>query len=192
MERGDLAGAQACIEESLALSRELSGDSEGAAYILIVRGDVALLRGDVIVARASYEESRACYQELGFPGMPLLRLGMLAQQHGDAVQASALLGESLRLAYAQKDPVLMALDLAALAGICPAPERGARLAGAAAAMLESVRGYERLWPIDRSAYDRTLQSVRDRLEPPVLARAWAAGQALTLDQAIAEALSQGD
>jgi hypothetical protein len=113
---------------------------------------------------------------------------MLAQQHGDAVQASALLGESLRLAHAQNDSVLMALDLAALAGICPVPERAARLAGAAAATLESVRGYERLWPIDRSSYDRTLQSVRNRLEPPVLARAWAAGQAMTLEQAIAEAV----
>ena len=188
MERGDLAGAQACIEESLALWRELGGSREDAAHTLIIRGDVAVLRGDVAVARAFYEESRACYQELGFPSMPLLRLGMLA--HEDAVQATALLGESLRLAYAQQDPVLMALDLAALAGICPAPERGARLAGAAAAMLESVRGYARLLPIDRTSYDRTLQSVRDRLEPPMLARAWAAGQALTLEQAIAEALNE--
>jgi hypothetical protein len=102
--------------------------------------------------------------------------------------ARACYEESLRLAYAQKDLCLMALDLAALASVCAVPERAARLAGAAIATLEPVRGYERLWPIDRSAYDRALQSVRDRLDGAVLATAWAAGRALTLEQAIEEAL----
>jgi hypothetical protein len=43
-------------------------------------------------------------------------------------------------------------------------------------------------PEDRLAYDHTITTVRAQLDDVTFATAWAEGQAMTLEQAIAEAL----
>jgi DNA-binding NarL/FixJ family response regulator len=64
-------------------------------------------------------------------------------------------------------------------------EHGARLFGATEALRESL-GWP-LPPISRADYDREIAAVRAQLEEATFAAAWAAGRALSLDQAIAEA-----
>jgi hypothetical protein len=44
------------------------------------------------------------------------------------------------------------------------------------------------YPAQQAAYDRQLVAARDRLGADAFDAAWAAGRALTLEQAIAEAL----
>ena len=81
-------------------------------------------------------------------------------------------------------------------------ERAARLFGAAWTVREQVEGREQvLWQFDwgqfdwgqvpsnqESDYTRRLNQVRAELDEPTFTAAWAEGQAMTLEQAIADAL----
>jgi non-specific serine/threonine protein kinase len=70
------------------------------------------------------------------------------------------------------------------------PERAARLAGAAAAEQETVGGLHH--PTHRTRHERHLAAPRDSLGEQAFAAAWSEGRAMSLDQAVAEALSVGD
>jgi hypothetical protein len=76
-------------------------------------------------------------------------------------------------------------DIAGLAGAAQ-PAGAARLFGAAEAVRESA-GIP-LPPVQRAAYERDLAAASTQLDQVAWETAWAEGRALTLDQAIAEAL----
>jgi hypothetical protein len=83
----------------------------------------------------------------------------------------------------------IATALTGLAGLSSEeeqPRRAARLLGASEA-LNSANG-SAFDPVDRVEYDRILAATRARLDQESFDAAWSAGQAITLDQAIAEAL----
>jgi hypothetical protein len=67
------------------------------------------------------------------------------------------------------------------------PERAARLFGAAEALHEAIG--KPLPPFLRADYDRDVAAVHAQLDDATFDAAWAAGQALSLEQAIAEALA---
>ena len=69
-------------------------------------------------------------------------------------------------------------------------ERGARLLSAADTLLDSIGLSLAAWPETRADFDRYVAAARAQLDEATFAAAWAAGQALTLDQAIAEALGE--
>jgi hypothetical protein len=66
------------------------------------------------------------------------------------------------------------------------PERAATLLGAAAALLEA--GGLQMDPIDRAEYDRAAAATRALLGEATFAAAQAAGQAMSLEQAVAYGL----
>jgi hypothetical protein len=66
------------------------------------------------------------------------------------------------------------------------PQAAARLFGAAAAWRDAV-GLRRP-PVEKERYDQAVTLVRDVLGVDACAAAWAAGQSLTPEQAISEAL----
>src|SRR5262245_65430993 len=66
-------------------------------------------------------------------------------------------------------------------------EQGARLFGASEALRESM-GWP-LPPVSRADYERDVAAARAQLDEAAFAEEWAAGRALTLEQAIAEALA---
>jgi DNA-binding NarL/FixJ family response regulator len=66
------------------------------------------------------------------------------------------------------------------------PVRAAQLYGAASS-LRTLLGAP-LPPIDRPYYQQTVAAVRAQLDEPTFQNAWTAGQALTLEEAIAEAV----
>ena len=78
--------------------------------------------------------------------------------------------------------------LAGLAGMALElgdPGRAVRLLAAASGMIEAARGVP--WPVERAEHDRILAATRVRLGEEAFAGAWAAGRALTLEGAVAEA-----
>jgi predicted ATPase/DNA-binding SARP family transcriptional activator len=86
---GDLAVAQAHVEERLAIVREL-GDREGVADALNFLGLLAQDRGDTESAHALYQECLAIMREVGHrPGIAssLYNLGSLARHRGDHEEA---------------------------------------------------------------------------------------------------------
>jgi predicted ATPase len=201
-EQGDYTAARALHEESLALRREL-GDKRGITLSLGNLGIVAQLQRDYAAARALLEESLALRRELGDKrgiAMSLGSLGLVAQEQGDYAAARALLEESLILRRELGDKWGIALALAGLGAVAVesatrgsstepgAAERGVRLLGAVAVLLENISAL--LDTNDRLPYARAIAAARARLGDEVFQRAWEAGRAMTPEQAIAYALGQ--
>ena len=163
--------------------------------------DVAREQGDYGEATTLYAEGLAVYRELGDQWLPaiawvLSRLAAIALEQGEWTAAHDHLVESLDIALAtghvgapERAPELAsALEVgAALAAVLSAPDRAVRLAGAAAALRAHLN-----WPAAAAAQatlERRLTPARQALSTSEQATAWAEGQVMTPEQAIAYALA---
>jgi hypothetical protein len=120
-------------------------------------------------------------------------LGAVVNAHGDTTQATALLREGLILQQQFGRQFLVVESLERIAGVAVGqdqPIRAARFLGAADAFHTATGMY---WPqAARTAYAHTVAAVRAQLDEATFAAAWAEGQAMTLEQAVAEALGEAD
>jgi predicted ATPase/DNA-binding CsgD family transcriptional regulator len=188
---GEAERATALCEQSLALSREL-GDPRGIASWLANLAIVTLARGDDQRAKELCDESLAIRKALGYKGgcaHTLTILGRIALKQGAYERATACYKESVTLSQETggQEGIATALEgLAAVAGAQGQPVRAARLYGFAES-LRTLLGAP-LPPIDRPAYQHTVAALRAQLDEPSFLNAWTAGQALTLEEAIAEAV----
>jgi DNA-binding CsgD family transcriptional regulator/tetratricopeptide (TPR) repeat protein len=188
---GEAEQATALCEQSLAIAREL-GDPRGIASWLANLAIVTLARGDDQRAKELCDESLAIRRALGYKGgcaHTLAILGRIALTQGLYERATVCYQESLTLSQETggQEGVATALEgLAAVTGMQGQPVRAARLYGAASS-LRTLLGAP-LTPIDRPAYQQTVAAIRAQLDEPTFLNAWTAGQALTLEEAIAEAV----
>ena len=188
--REDYARAAALYGESLSIWREL-GDRRMIGYELANVGEAIQHQGDLTRAEALYQEALAINRELGEKRATAYALGQLAkvsQARGDYIQAAELFTKSLvlRRQVGEKPATIESLEgLAALACLLGEASLGARLFGAAEALRKSI-GAPRP-PAYRAEYERHVAVARTALGEAAFAEAWATGQALSLDQAIAEA-----
>ena len=93
------------------------------------------------------------------------------------------LGDRTAIAYCLE-------DFAGLAAGTGHSERALRLAGAAAALRDSIGG-----PLpagEQAALDLTLEPARQSLDEARQTAAWEGGRSMTTEAAIAEALAKGD
>ncbi|GIK40881.1 MAG: hypothetical protein BroJett011_47140 [Chloroflexota bacterium] len=178
-------------QESLILSREL-GYPRGVAWALYFLGAVAMSQGDYGEAATHCEESLALFRQLGSKdgiAWLLYTLGYVALFQGDYGRAASRFVQSLVLRREMGDKVRVAHCLAGLAGVVGSQGRSApaaRLFGAAAALLDASGAS--LNPIGRAAYDRNLVAMRASMVEAAFEAAWAEGQVMSQEQAIAEAL----
>ena len=192
---GDYDTADRILRESLALYRE-HGLKDRVAGALNGLGDLAQLAGDSQRAAALYQESLTLWRELrGTPGIAsaLHKLGQVSRSMDDMATARARLVESLTLQQELGNRQGIGECLAALAATAAAsghPERAARLFAASAALLERI-GVP-LAPVDQVALTHDLAATRERLGAPVWEQAWAAGAALSPQDAISLALTDDD
>lgn len=117
---------------------------------------------------------------------PLNALGRLAQRQGDYVRARTLHQESLALCIEMEHAAQFASTLEAFA--CLAARQGqaetaARLFGAVEVYLAPTEG--QFDPTLRLEHDRLVAIARTQLGEAAFAAAWAAGAAMTLDEAVA-------
>jgi len=161
--------------------------------IQIDLGAASLGLGDYDQAAALFEEalaqSRARSNRFDTTWV-LGYLGLTACAMGDAAAAAACSAEAIPLWRTLQSPELVAEGMAVVATIAAhfgSPERSARLFGAAD-VLRDRAGHAFTLP-ERAFFERAQQSVRERLGDGAYAAAYDAGHLLTLDQAIAEALS---
>jgi tetratricopeptide (TPR) repeat protein len=191
LEAGDLAGAESFWEESLARYR-LIGQPWGTARAQGSLADVALARGDLARAEAHYAGRLTLSRQLrdrGATGGALRGLASVARRRGDHVRASAHYREGLALYTKVGQPEAAVTCLEGVAWALAAlghEERAVRLLGAAGPV-RSVFGVP-LPPADLALQDQTIAGLRCRLGEEPFATAWAAGQAMTLGEAAAEAL----
>ena len=193
-DQGDRVRVTPLVVEGLAIYREL-GDANGIADMHSVLGELARELGDYGRAKTFYEESLVMQRRLGSKqGMAhsLHNLGHVAHNESDDVRAAAHFAESLALFRELGNKLGIAYCLAGVGGVVGAhrqPEQAARLFGAAEALLEAIgAGME---AIERAAYEQNVATVRAQLDTPAFEAAWATGRALTLEQAIAEAVVGG-
>ncbi|HEY7834797.1 MAG TPA: tetratricopeptide repeat protein [Ktedonobacterales bacterium] len=191
MHQGDLARARALLEESLAYLRAV-GEPRGIASTLVNLGLVAFFQGDLEQAEASLSEALALTRQAGdrdSEATALANLASVAMRRKDLAQAETLGRAALALYHDLGDPRRCAVGLEGLAG--PAAmtgngRRAARLLGAAAALRETLGTPTA--DHERGEVDETTTTARAALGAAAWSAAYAAGQALTLDAAIAEAL----
>lgn len=188
---GDYERAIALCEQSLALSREL-GDLRSIASWLANLAMVTFARGDARRATDLCDESLAIRKALGYKGgcaHTLAILGRIALDQGAYERATACYQESLilRQEIGEKEGIATALEgLAAVTGMQGQPVSAARLCGSAES-LRTLLGAP-LTPIDRPYYEQTVAAIRAQLDEPTFLKAWTTGQAMTLEEAIAEAV----
>jgi hypothetical protein len=119
-------------------------------------------------------------------------LANVAREQGDYSSAQALYKESLAIKQELGDRWGIAGSLEGLAYIASAsagPARAARIWGGAERLREEIGSA--LPPIDRPGHDLQVAAARSALGDDVaFDRAWQAGRALTLEQAIADALEE--
>jgi predicted ATPase len=189
-ELGDFAQSRSRQAESLAIFRAIRAPW-GIAQTLNALGDLARSQDDDSGAAAYYRESLAVCREHGIePIVPSLlhNLGLLALRSGDVAEAEQLYQESLAAFDNLHDSRGVAECLAGLAGVATArheSRRAARLFGAGEALLEDVNAT--IWRGNRADYERNLAALRAQVDETTLAEAWAAGRALSQQEAVAEA-----
>ncbi len=187
---GDAAAAQADYHESLKGFRDV-GDDWGAAWAVVGQAHLALQQGDYATASALYTESLPNFRKLDdkwSTGAALNGLAEVARRQGDYEQARALYLESLALNKAIAFKYSVALALAGLAGVSierGQPERGVRLFGAAAAVLAQMGAQMDAARLADQAV--MLDTTRAALGDVAFEAAWARGQRMSLEEAIADA-----
>jgi non-specific serine/threonine protein kinase len=191
-EEGDLAGARALFEECLALWRA-SGDKFGIAVALANLGVVAAQRRDYAEADSLQQQSLRRYREMGYAlgiAGSLSNLGDLARGQGHLPQAAALYRESLTVYQKSGTPFNINQVLESMAALAVAerqPEHAARLLGAAQALRDSV-GLP-VYTDLRAEHDQVIEAARGALGEAGFTAAWAEGEAMDLQQAIAYGLA---
>ncbi len=189
---GDTAAAAALYREALEIFRAQQ-DTPGIAGALVSLGEVARVQGAYATAVSLLEESLPLWQALGDKegmAMPLHNLGHAVLRQGAPARAAATFAESLRLFDAMGIKFGVAICLAGLAGVAGAAGDGAtaaRLFGAADALIGGMGGH--LQAADLADYEWHLAAARRTIDPAAWDAAWAAGAALPLDAAVAEALA---
>jgi len=189
--RGDTRAAAARYANSLAMFRDL-GEKRGSAGVLANLGMIAHAEGDEDRAEDFFAEGLALFVELGNRwGIALSRMGLgdVAHGRGNDEQALASYRESLSLYHAIGHTSGIVGCIERLAGLAAAHgqlERAGRLLGAMAALRDAM-GVP-LAPADRPAVDRAVAAARLGLGDDVFVVISAEGRALTLGEAIAEAL----
>jgi predicted ATPase/class 3 adenylate cyclase len=193
-DQGDYGRAAVLCAESLALCQEL-GDRSGSAFALASLAMIVHAQGDYGRAAVLCAESLALERELGNKrrvGRVLCQLGSVARAEGNYQGARSHYEEALPLFREAAEPWSITQCLQGLAAVaCDQDDarRAAQLLGAVEALREAIGSP--LSPLERADYDHSVAAARAQLDAATFAAAWAAGRAMSLEQAIAEALAVG-
>jgi non-specific serine/threonine protein kinase len=188
LQTGDYARARTESTAALAQFRA-AGERPAVAVVLIDLGDAARGEHEYAEATALYEQSLDLNREFDFHrghvARLLCRLGDLALDQGDLIQARTRYAESLSIAHVADAPGRIAAALEALGNLAVLqgqPERALRLAGAASACRERSR--QPLRPRDQATLMAKLEPARQALDVALQMAAWMEGQAMTADSAV--------
>lgn len=184
--------AKTWYEQSLAVRRELR-DASGIAYSYCRLAAVARLGGEVASARSLLNEGHLMFVGLGDrqgEALALMGLAQVAQQTEDDLQALRLFRSALtihRLTLDRQGTVECVEGIAATALKRGHVEEAIRLMGATVPLRGALAPAPTV--AERQEMDRTVSLARRTLTDSAFLTAWAAGQALTLEQATDEALA---
>ena len=186
--QGNQARIRTLLEECLALSQEV-GFKEGIAATQCLFGLLALGRGDLPTAHAQVEQSVMLYKEMGHrhgTAESLSAFGKVLAAEGDYAAAQALYEESLILLRELDEKWMIAASLVGLGQVVATEHKlawAAQIWGAADTLRNALS--IPIPPVELTDYERSLSSVRVHLGERAFVAAWAQGQAMTAQQALA-------
>jgi adenylate cyclase len=189
--QGDFAQARTLFEESLAIRRQLR-DRWGVTNSLNNLGQLAVDQAAYADARAYLEEAVTGLRAIGDQwslGNALVTLGNAVRAQQDLQAAYPLYQESLQIYRVLGDRRMLAYLLENIGGLLALQGHAVRalhLVGAAAAV--RVLLGTPLSPAEQTQLDEALAPARQALGDQA-AQVWSAGQAMSLEQAVSEALS---
>jgi predicted ATPase/DNA-binding CsgD family transcriptional regulator len=189
---GKYDAARPLLDEALTMARE-AGDAYRIAMALNYLGDLARCEQNYDQAQAPYEESLTLLRELGAErdlAAALHNLGHTYLQLGAVERAHNCFIESMKVHQAQQNRAGMTECLIGFAAIAVArglPAPGTRLLAAVKA-LGSERAMSE-WTATKIAYETTLALAQAQLTDAEFRAEQAAGQTLSLEQAVKYALS---
>jgi len=181
--------ARALFEQSLPLWREL-GLKNGLIETLFHLAYILQHEGNYAAAYAVLEEMLGITRGTT---APMALLGNAAADLGRWEEAAAHCAQSLRICSPDRVRSwhVMAWALTGLARVAHARARPARAARLLAAVPALWAGsYASWWPNERDDFERVVSATRAQLDEAEFAAAWAEGQAMPLEQIIAEALQE--
>ncbi len=191
-DNGDYDQAKSRFDEALTLFWS-EDDRVWIGLTLDHLGSVAYGRGEHERATAVLTEALTLQRTTGHGygiAVSLLYLGHLALAEGDPVTAALRYGESLT-GWQEEDfrPGIAEVlsGLASVAGALGQPERAARLFGAAEATRQAIGLPARL--PERAMYDRSVAQVLRDVGEAEFSAAWNAGQAMPIEEALAESVA---
>jgi tetratricopeptide (TPR) repeat protein len=189
LHRGNYPRALRSYTQSLAIYRDLAAPLAAAIDTLDL-GRAKQGIGDLERAGELYEKSLVTFRELGHrPGIAwaLACRGLLALETNDVEGSLLTFGESLRLASNPEQIATMLEGVAHAAAMCGLPEKAARMLGAATALRDARESP--IPALETAARAQTAARLHAALDPTIFAAAQAAGRALSLEIATAEALT---
>jgi hypothetical protein len=189
---GDRATARAHYEESWQLFQQ-QGDTFGVALVVSALAAIGLPQGEEETARSLYEQSLPLLRaskDRGRLGMILVNAGDSWRLHyGDEHQAKTIYQQGLHLWQDMQrvdNGLGIVQGLAGLAEMAAAQgqtERAGRLFGAADHLLLAASNY-------RDDLTRRVAEARTHLDTTAFTAGWTAGQAMTQEQAVTDALQE--
>jgi tetratricopeptide (TPR) repeat protein len=194
-EAGDYPRSRQLQEQALALFRSIAGDDRwDTAFALSQLGQLAVAERDVPRALGLLDEALAIFRQLDDAvhiAQTLLVMGIVRSLIAAPDTAAMLLKESVQRYHDLKMAAMVAYGLQGLATV--ALQRGqrthaARLLGADEAIREPLG--VRVHAAHRAVYDQMVARLQSEGDAAALAAAWQAGRALSLEEAVAEALAQ--
>jgi tetratricopeptide (TPR) repeat protein len=189
----EYAAARALFEQCLPLWRELER-SHGLVETLFHLAHLRQQEGDYTGAYATFELMWAAMREGNSDATgPFALLGLAAADLGRWDEAAAHCSRRLQMARSPepRHPHIIAWAVIGMARVALArarPARAARLLGAVPALLAA--SHIPWWPSDHATFDRAVSAVHAQLAEVEFAAAWAEGQTMPLEAAIAEALEE--
>jgi non-specific serine/threonine protein kinase len=195
-EQGNLVEAYSLYSAGLAVYRQIE-DKGGIADALAGQGRIAFAQGKLRSAEALFEENLALARELNDSvtiAWGCFFLALVCLQRADWTKAGELFAANLHARGYLQDQRRIPRSLAGLAHVAAAtgnPERALRLFGAAMALRRATKRPQRAWsapPFDPESIGCWEPAARLTLGEEAAAAAFAAGAALSLEEAVAYAL----
>jgi len=193
--RGDLKAARAACEESVRLARA-AGSPWYIAQSLLGVARIAASMGQWDEARVRCREAVGLFRAMGdrqIVNMAHSQLAHMERGAGNLDAARHLYQQSIVVWQDLGQRAAIAHQLECFGFIARAQNelpRAARLLGAAEALREALG--TPMTGLERTEYDREVAALRVQMDAEAHAAKWAAGRAMTLDQAVAYALEGGN
>ncbi len=194
-EGGDQASAQPLLEESIRLFREIGEEN----LALVATSNLALVIGDLGERERERELHGDLLQQARAMGNERLEAGALAElalfarDDGRLGDAESMLKDAIRIEHRRGDVLSVVINLGRLASVLARGGRAraaTQLLSSSEALTEGLGASVPFWAEKRN--DETRVIIHEHLAEAAFAEAWKHGGALTVDEAVALALSEPD